>query len=68
MKDRVMGSFKVPLVEVDEMDTLNLIVLGYSLVSRDLVRGRQLQEKIEEFIYDNCHEEVIDVEHFEEKY
>lgn len=68
IKDRVMATFKVPLVEVEEMDTLNFAVLGYSIVGQDLRRGRQLQEKIEEFIADNCQEEVVDVEHFEEKY
>ena len=68
IKDKFRAAFKVPLVEVSDLNNKNFATLGSAFVCEDLFYGRQLQQRMVEFILDNCHEEVIDVEKFEEKY
>ena len=68
IKDKFRSVFKVPIIEIGEQDNKNFALLAFSFVCEKEYYGEQLQQKMLEFIEDNCLEEVVDIESFVEKY
>ena len=68
IKDKFRGAFKVPVVEVEQQDNRNIAVLAFTFVCEQKYYGEKLQQKMLDFIEDNCSEEVIEIEEFIEKY
>lgn len=68
LKHKFKSSFKVPLVEIGEQDNKNFSLLAFTFVCEEVHFGEKLQNKMLDFIEENCLEEVVDIENFLEKY
>lgn len=68
LKHKFNSSFKVPLVEVGEQDNKRLSLLAFTFVCEEISYGEKLQDKMLDFIEENCLEEVVEIENFLEKY
>ena len=55
-------------MEIGEQDNRNFSLLAFTFVCQEIYYGEKLQNKMLDFIEENCLEEVVDIEKFLEKY